>query len=424
MRAEDMILVSVDDHINEPPDMFLNHVPAKYRDAAPRIVELDSGSEQWFYGDIQGRLMGLQAVAGKPREFYNTDASRFDEMRAGCFDVHERVRDMNAGGQLAGLNFPNWPGFAGQVLSQGPDPALNLIMIQAYNDWHVDEWCAAYPDRFIPCGIIPQWDAEAGAKEVRRLAEKGCHAITFTETGPGAGLNDRFWDPVFAACQEVGTVLCAHLGSAGRPMPMPPNAPPSLGMALSPVTTIGTMMDLLWSPTFINFPDLMVSLTEGDIGWIPYFIQKAEHTHERHSGWSKHDFGARGGPAEIFAKNILVCFINDRVGVELLHRFNLDNVCWESDYPHSDGTWPIAPEELERCFAGVSDADINQITHGNAIKHYGFDPFAHRSREESTVQALRAQSPDVDVVTHVGRPADERDRTWFARQSAAAGAAR
>ena len=85
----------------------------------------------------------------------------------------------NAGGQLAGLNFPNWTGFSGQVLNQGPDPDVNDIMIKAYNDWHVDEWCGAYPDRFIPCGLLPLFDVERAAAEIHRLAAKGCHAVTF-----------------------------------------------------------------------------------------------------------------------------------------------------------------------------------------------------------------------------------------------------
>ena len=174
MRAEDLILISVDDHICEPPDMFDAHVPAKYRDQAPRVV-IDERRPAAVVGTAtsRGRNLGLNAVAGKPREMYNIDANRYDEMRPGCYDVHERVRDMNAGGQLAGLNFPNFTGFSGQVLNQGPDRDVNQVMIQAYNDWHVDEWCGAYPDRFIPCGILPLFDVELAAAELRRLAVEG-----------------------------------------------------------------------------------------------------------------------------------------------------------------------------------------------------------------------------------------------------------
>ena len=122
---DDLILISVDDHIAEPADMFDGHVPEKYRDRAPRVVDEANGAQQWYYGEIRGRNMGLNAVAGKPREMYNVDASRYDEMRPGCFNVDERIRDMNAGGQLAGLNFPNFTGFSGQVLNQGPDSGIH-----------------------------------------------------------------------------------------------------------------------------------------------------------------------------------------------------------------------------------------------------------------------------------------------------------
>jgi hypothetical protein len=181
MNVDDLIMVSVDDHIAEPADMFNAHVPEQYREQMPRVVEDDRGVQQWWYGSIKGRNLGLNAVAGKPREMYDLDASRYDEMRPGCYDVHERVRDMSAGGYLAALNFPNWTGFSGQVLSEGPDWEVNSVMIRAYNDWHVLEWCGAYPDRFIPCGLVALFDAEEAAREVRRLASLGCHAVAFSE---------------------------------------------------------------------------------------------------------------------------------------------------------------------------------------------------------------------------------------------------
>jgi len=221
MKADDLILISVDDHIAEPATMFDAHVPAKYRDLAPRVVTDERGIEQWWYGNVKGRNLGLNAVAGKPPEMYNIDASRYDQMRPGCYDVDERVRDMNAGGQLAGLNFPNFTGFSGQVLNQGPDRDINEIMIRAYNDWHVDEWCGAHPGRFIPCGILPLFDIELAAAEVRRLASKGCHAVTFSENPQALNMpsiHSGAWDPLFAACCE--TRRCCAATSAR------PHAPP------------------------------------------------------------------------------------------------------------------------------------------------------------------------------------------------------
>ena len=412
MNAEDLILISVDDHIAEPADMFDAHVPAKYRDFAPRVETDAEGIQQWWYGGVRGRNLGLNAVAGKPPEMFNVDASRYDEMRPGCYDVHERIRDMNAGGQLAGLNFPNFTGFSGQVLNQGPDPVINEVMIRAYNDWHIDEWCGAYPGRFIPCGILPLFDIDRAVAEVHRLASKGCHAVTFSEN-PAAlsmpSIHSGAWDPLFAACCETETIIACHLGSSSRSAMTSADAPAGVAMSLSSAGTVYTLIDLVWATFWERFPTLKFSLTEGDIGWIPYFLWRSEHVNERHGGWINHDFSRTGGPTQIFRDHILVCFIKETVGIDLLDHFELANVCWESDYPHSDGTWPYAPEELLKSLAGQTDDVIEAISHRNAMTHYSFDPFAHRPKEQCTVGALRAESPDVDVVTHVGREASDRD---------------
>ncbi|MBX6388146.1 MAG: amidohydrolase [Frankia sp.] len=413
MKPDDVILISVDDHIAEPANMFEAHVPKKYSELAPRVVEEPNGVQQWYYGSIRGRNLGLNAVAGKPPEMFNVDASRYDEMRPGCYDVHERVRDMSAGGQLAGLNFPNFTGFSGQVLNQGPDRDINLIMIKAYNDWHIDEWCGAYPDRFIPCGILPLFDVEEAVREIRRLADKNCHAVTFSENPEALSMpsiHSGYWNPLFRAASDHGTVLCLHLGSSSRSPMFSTDAPPSVNMSGSSIASIYSFLELIWAGFWDEFPDLKFSLTEGDVGWIPYFLWRSEHVRRRHSGWIRPTF-PKGcdGPSDVFRRHILTCFISDSVGPRLLDWFNIDNVCWESDYPHSDSSWPKAPEDIIANLGHLSDEVINKITHENAMRHFQFDPFAHRQRERCTAAALRAEAADVDVVTRVGRPASERD---------------
>ena len=420
MDVDELILISVDDHICEPAEMFEGHVPARYRDATPRVVDQPDGSQQWYYGSIPGRNLGLNAVAGKPPEMFNVNPTRYEEMRPGCFSVDERVRDMSAGGQLAGLNFPNWTGFSGQVLNEGPDHDVNLVMIAAYNDWHVDEWCGAHPDRFIPCGILPLFDVEEAAKEVRRLARKGCHAVTFSENPAGLGMpsiHTDAWDPLFAACCDEGTVLCCHVGSSSKAASTSPDAPPPVPMSLSPTMSIYTLGDLLWADFWHRFPALRFSLTEGDIGWIPYFLQRAEHTLDRHNAWMRYEAPQGLRPTELFRERIICCFIEDRVGVELLGKFNVDNVCWESDFPHSDSSWPLAPESVGKLFADVDPDVVAKVTHGNAMRHFHFDPFAARPRERCTVGALRAEVGDVDTVTRVGRRADDTDIAAWRRMT-------
>jgi hypothetical protein len=240
--------------------------------------------------------------------------------------------------------------------------------------------------------------------------------VTFSENPTALhmpSIHSGHWDPLFAACSDVSTVLCCHVGSSSKAASTSPDAPVSVAMGLSSAMSIYSLGDLMWADFWWRFPDLKFSLTEGDIGWIPYFLQRAEHIQDRHSGWTQHQFPDGMGPADVFRERILCCFINDPVGVSLIDHFNIDNVCWESDFPHSDSSWPNGPEVNEAQFASLSDEQINKITHQNAMRHFSFDPFATRPKERCTAKALRAEATDVDTVTHVGRAPTESDRDYF-----------
>ncbi|HWC38637.1 MAG TPA: amidohydrolase family protein, partial [Acidimicrobiales bacterium] len=196
MDAGDLILVSVDDHLIEPPDMFEGRMPARYRDDAPRVTRTDDGADVWTFNGNVIPNVGLNAVAGRPREEYGIDPTAFDEMRPGCFDVDERVKDMNAGGVLASMCFPSFPGFSARLFAACQDKDLALAVVRAYNDWHIESWCGAHPGRFIPMALPVLWDPQLAADEVRRVAAMGCHSLTFTESPSNLGF-PSFHDPVW-----------------------------------------------------------------------------------------------------------------------------------------------------------------------------------------------------------------------------------
>src|SRR5918998_2562768 len=173
LGLDDLILVSVNDHLIEPPDLFVNHLDAKYLDRAPKLLRNDEGNDVWTFGNVRMETAALNAVAGRPKKEYGMEPQSLDEIRPGCYDVDERVKDMNAGGVLASMNFPSFPGFAARLFAT-EDPDFSLALVRAYNDWHIDEWCGAYPGRFIPMALPVIWDAELCAAEVRRVAAKGC----------------------------------------------------------------------------------------------------------------------------------------------------------------------------------------------------------------------------------------------------------
>jgi len=399
MKVEDLILVSVDDHVIEPPHLFEGRLPAKYADAAPCFITREDGTMAWVYGDTEVINPAVQAVVGRPKSEWGFDPVCLEEMRPGVWDIDARVKDMDVNGMLGSMCFPSFVRFSGALFLDNGDRDQSAAMVRAYNDWHIDEWAGTYPGRFIPLAIPILWDPELAAAEIRRVAKKGCHAVTFTSNPYDLGLPSLYtdhWDPFWKACEDEGTVVCMHIGSNSKAPTTSPDAPVELIYSLSPIGSFEAASDLVWSKLFLKFPRLRVALSEGGIGWVPYFLERIDYLYKHTQHWSGMSLDGRL-PSELFNENVITCFIDDEVGIENRHRLNLDNITWECDYPHSDTMWPHSPEESIRYMGKLSDDEINKITHLNAMKHFQYDPFVHVSREDATVAALRNRVPDWDT---------------------------
>jgi predicted TIM-barrel fold metal-dependent hydrolase len=411
MEIDDLILVSVDDHVIEPPHMFDGRVPKKYVEMAPRLIRRDDGTMAWVYDGKEIPNIALNAVAGRPREELGFEPTAFEELRPGCYDVHSRIKDMDANGVLGSMSFPSFVRFCGQLFMTTADPEQAAAMVRAYNDWHIEDWAGAYPGRFIPLTLPMLWDAEATAAEVRRVAAKGCHALTFTASPFALGLpsiHTDYWDPVWEACCDEGTIVCVHLGSSSTSPVTSPDAPVEVLYSMSPIGLFEAAADMLWSPMFRKFPELRVALSEGGIGWVPYFLERVDYIYQHTRPWTGTDLGGRL-PSEVFNEHVVLCFIDDVAGIEGRHHLNIDNITWECDYPHSDSTWPRSPEAAMKFLTDLSDDEINKITHRNAMRHFRYDPFASISPEDATVGALRGRAAGWDVepksTAHIRREA-------------------
>ncbi len=399
MRTEDLILVSVDDHVIEPRGMFDGRLPAKYQDKAPQLIRRPDGTDYWRYDGNEIPNVGLNAVVGRPPEEYGIEPTSLDDMRVGCYDVHERVRDMSVNGVLGSMCFPSFPQFCGQLFARREDKDEALAMVRAYNDWHIDGWCGAEPGRFIPLSIPAIWDPQLAAAEVRRVAKKGCHAVTFSENPEKLGwpsLHNSHWDPLWEACADEGTIVCMHLGSSSQLLVTSAEAPIDVMISLQPINMVQAAADLLWSPILRKYKDLRFALSEGGIGWIPYALERIDYVYQHHHKWTGQDFGDML-PSQVFKERVITCFIDDAFGIDNRRYMNIDNITWECDYPHSDSTWPTSPEDAMKYLADVSDEEIDKITHLNAMKHFRFDPFSVHPRGSCTVGALRAEASDVDT---------------------------
>ena len=401
MQMDDMVIISVDDHAVEPPEAFIRHYPEGKKDRAPRIVQ-DNGKDIWSWNGQRFPTIGLNAVVGRPRSEYGMEPSAFAQLRPGTYDPKLRVDDMNANGVLASLNFPTMPSFAGGtfVSMAQKDPGEALLACRAWNDWHVQEWCATAPGRFIPMCLIPMWNMDDTLAELKRMSDLGVHAVSFSDNPSNIGLpsiHNEYWEPFWKACSDYKMVINCHIGTGARAMHPSPESPIDAWITAMPISIANSAADWTFAKFWQRYPDLRMALSEGGIGWIPYFLERADFTHEHHHEWTYTDFNGER-PSDLFKRHIICCFIDDQFGVKNLEYMNTDMIAYECDYPHSDTVWPNVPEYLWASVNGIEKATIDKITHLNAMREYSFDAFAlNGGRENCTVAHLRELGKDVDV---------------------------
>lgn len=372
-RHRHVPLISVDDHLVEPPHMFEGRMPAKHVEGAPTVMRDDDGrTEYWLYNGHKHYKVGLNAVVGKPLHQRTFDPANFDEMRRGSWDIHARIHDMDLNGVYASACFPSsLPGFAGQRYQIGlADQDLALAVVRAANQWHHEEWAGAYPGRMIPVQLPWLMDPAVGAAEIRANAAKGFTAVTFPELPERLGLpslHTGYWDPFMAACEETETVICLHVGSSS-------SAPTTSSGA--PSDTIGVLffgwamfaaIDWLYSKIPVRFPNIKICLSEGGIGWVAGLLDRLDHV-----GRYQAIFGTWEGiemtPREVMTRNFWFCTIDDASGLQQRHRIGVDKLLLESDYPHQDGTWPDTQPIVWSQIGSFPINEVEQIAWRNAAK--------------------------------------------------------
>jgi predicted TIM-barrel fold metal-dependent hydrolase len=361
-------IISVDDHAFESRDTF-SRVPAKYEESTPKCIDVD-GRPAWLIGDQTFFFTGMDGASGRPMAEWRSLKMRYEDYRQGIWDIHARVSDMDLNGVWASLCFPSivW-GFSGSTLARIPDRDAAYACVQAYNDWMVEDWCGAYPDRFIPCQIPFLADPELAAKEVRRNAARGVHCVTFSENPEGLGFPSIFtdhWEPFLAACAETETTLNLHLGSSGS-IHKPSSGTPGLAqLALFPVNGIETVVDWVYSKIPIRYPDIKIVLSEAGVSWVPMVIERLRRSHSRSESepdtWTSSD----PDPVELLHRNFWFTSIEDPSAFRQLDIIGEDHVMVEVDYPHADSSWPDSQELFRSEMDFLSRQTIEKLCYRNA----------------------------------------------------------
>ena len=397
-------IISVDDHVVEPPDLWTSRLPSKYADRCPRVerdsavfnfeggvfsyekgVEEGTPCDWWLYDDLIYPFPKLSAAVG----FENLDVEpvTFDEIRPGSWIQSERLADMDANHVDVSICFPNvLPRFCGQTFLEREDKELALLCVKAYNDWMIDEWCAGNgKGRLIPLTLIPLWDPIEAAEEVNRCASKGSFAVAFSENPYHLGLpsihdKNHFWDPFFSACQETETVVCMHIGSSSKMPSTSPDAPFSVSSTITFANAMGSMCDYILSGIFVRFPKLKIAYAEGQVGWMPYVVERMDKIWEER-GDASFGIDLPDPPSSYIPNHIWGCIFDDEIGLKNRDIIGMNQICFEVDFPHADTTFPNTLDVATKICteAKLSEDEIYMLMRGNAIDCFGLERFGIKS---------------------------------------------
>jgi predicted TIM-barrel fold metal-dependent hydrolase len=407
VRVELPKIISVDDHVVEPAHVWQTWLPAKHRARGPRVERKRWGAfkhlpgaryemtedpeglwgDAWYYEDrliyVHKRFVAIPLEATPDGDLSRFDRTKmvmtavtYDEMRPGCYERDARVADFALNWTDGSLPFPTFPRFCGQTFYEAEDKDLALACVRAYNDWMVEEWCEPSGGVNIPLCLMPLWDVDLARQEIERNAARGVRAFCFSELPTHLQLpsiHTGHWDPVLAACNDNGVTLCMHIGSSSTNPAASPDAPKGVGGTLAFNNSMASLADWLFSAKLIQFPRLKLAYSEGQIGWIPYALERADTVWDQHDSWQHSKETIPDPPSTYYYGRIFGCFTADRHGLRSLEEVGEDNICFETDYPHTDTTWPNSKAYVERMVEGLDEKVAYKVLRGNAIKMLELD---------------------------------------------------
>ncbi len=362
-------VISVDDHVVEPAHTFEGRIPKHLAGKAPRIIETPQGHQVWEFEGQTFTQVGMNAVAGRRKETVKLEPFRFEHMRPGCYDIGPRIKDMDLSGVWASVNFPSQiTGFCGRVFFNAQDRELGMSCIKAWNDWLFEEWHEPYPERIVPLGITFLSDPELAVAEIRRCGERGFTAMTFPERPHMIGLPSLWdrdhWDPILQAMVDTDMAICLHVGSSGLNQ-APPGAPSlQLGATLFSAVSLNACAEWVWSGYPLRMPKLKIVMSEGGIGWVAMLLDRLDNIIDR----SGYGLGWDERPADVLKRNFSFCTIDDPSTIDTRHRIGVENIMFETDYPHGDGTWPDTQLVLEKAWGHIPPSELRAMCSENAAR--------------------------------------------------------
>ena len=361
-------VISADSHIQEPDELYADRLDKAFREKAPRVVTNADGST---YRIIDGKRPRRMDVAAS-RETEDDQNREFRSDPSGGRDLSRRVADQGRDGICAEVIYPN----QSLALYNSPDPAYQLAVARAYNDWLM-ELTRPEAHRFRPVGILPVADLDGAVAEAERLARLGYRSLKIPITCIERPYNEPEYDRLWAVCQEAGLVVSFHaFTNSDDRYPEDWGEEEGKGGALNLMTM--SMVDgmnpvslLISGGALMRFPDLKFVVVECGAGWLAWLLYVMDEQYGKKHMWIRPVLDLK--PSEYFERQGHATFSDDPIALRLLDFPGGQKLMWGSDYPHDEGTFPHSQAVIERTFAGVDDAAKRRIVYDNAAALYGFD---------------------------------------------------
>lgn len=359
-------MISADSHVQEPSSLYEERVDARYRHRTPRFETRDG--EQ--YRIVEGKRPRRIDVA-ESRLTGDDHEREFRHDQSGGRDLAVRLADQERDGIGGEVIYPN----QSLALYNSPDPAYQLAVARAYNDWAI-ELFGGRPDRFAPVAIVPVADVPAAVAEATRVARLGYRTIKIPITMRDRPYNLPHYEPFWSCVEEAGLVVSLHAFTSEEDhYPEDWGTEEGVGggltlMALSMAEGQDPVTRLISGGVLQRHPRLRVVVVECGAGWLAWLLYAMDEQVKKKHMWIRPRLDLL--PSEFFRRQGHVTFSDDPVALKLLEFTGSDSLLWGSDYPHDEGTFPHSREVVERTFRGVPAEDKWKIVAGNAAHLYGF----------------------------------------------------
>ena len=360
-------VLSSDNHIFEPPDLWTARMSPRFRDRGPVMVH-EGGDDIWFCDGT--RLLG--ASTGSQAGVRFDDAEKmlrkdvFENVPLGGYIPEEHVKDLDVDGVEVSVIYPS----VGLLLFRVPDSEVLADVFRGYNDW-LAEFCQPFPKQLKGIAMVNVDDVQVGVKELERCANMGlvgamiaCFPLDRQSYGSPE------FDPLWAASQDLDMPLSFHAAT---------NRATSMRVAQHGHPFLINMdfwarmcfSEMILRGVFERYPNLQVGAVEFELGWIPHFLDRIDYAYtQRPSPEDKIRFKNGMVPSDFFHRNVFLSFQEDARGIQDRHIIGVDNLMWAADYPHQESTFPRSLQILEEILAGCTEEEKAKIAGGNVARLY------------------------------------------------------